>query len=987
MAKTLLNVDLDSAVADAASPAELLTRLCDAMLSECAEGLDTKREVERVSAMFLAYLHREGLLLLPQKSFLYPWFVVRGEPIHCFGQETIDYWRAIADVSAVAERTSLKENDLLRTLRGLRLTSTFATAQQLSDGLLQAFKDLWPKRNDVGMMVNLAFDTTIAKLGLSANRNEYQLRRPGRFRSTEAGPFGWVRSGVGISSQVLPMDYQPRPELFYWADFFSDALGLITAKDLSLFRGSAQSFLHFLNSLEVVPATIADVRAEIHINNKDTRLPTFRESLVREMPVVGGGQAARTALDRRTRTLSEVASMFAAQIVEQELGIGNPIDMGRVKFKGGPRRSKSVRPPMEVEKLDLIRAFNAKDDFAFSRSIKSHYRNVLKPETGRFGDVWFPAAGIAIDMLLELPFRSHQVRYLDSGEGDALVYDSASKSMIGNPSPLATKDRQQGAICMVRIGEGPGGLRAGSGGRNIPAIHVNTNKTAAHGSDEGWVVPWCPPYLEANLRRMIAWASKYVPVTQPVKARNASYIDEFAAEEVLALIPDTYPMFRDPAREDGQPVSRQILFAYWVALLTAVEIEYNRNRDPRSHVFFTKVMPDGSRQPLYDIHALRVSGITAMIERGMPPDMVQEVVGHASLVMTLYYNKVRASAIYGKLEDYFRKRGMTVDALVGLPFEELADKVFNLRSEADAEGVSMLKARFGERSTSWKVFPHGICPGGDCNSGGIYYKNAHQPVRTGACSICRYRVTGPMFLLGMVTNANTLMYQMRTLGEEIADLTKARYALEDAGKATASIDGSLELARRSFDAAAIEWAAEFEYIQVAAERLNVPDAADDTTGALMTPMDEPAFSARIESLPGFALVQTICEGAELVAGFQTGVREAAFARDEWLNTVMDANGYGPLLLKLPKEVRLAAGNLLGRAFLELVPEGNLEGIRAGTETIDVYPQLRVLCEGAASHIAATGSFDLPGLLASVTDPNEAPVSDGVQRLRSGGSAR
>jgi hypothetical protein len=43
-------------------------------------------------------------------------------------------------------------------------------------------------------------------------------------------------------------------------------------------------------------------------------------------------------------------------------------------------------------------------------------------------------------------------------------------------------------------------------------------------------------------------------------------------------------------------------------------------------------------------HTHRVSVVTAMIEAGMPPELVQDV-GHASLVMTLDYNRADASVL------------------------------------------------------------------------------------------------------------------------------------------------------------------------------------------------------------------------------------------------------------------------------------------------------------------------------------------------------
>lgn len=965
-----VGLHVDDWLREAGSASEFLGRLNAALLAETEEGRESARLRERVPAMFLAHLNREGVVLLPQRSSRFRWSSLKGRPAHCFGDGMLGYWSQIVEVSRVAERTSFKPYDLYRTLRGLRLTSTAAGPERLSDGLFGRYKALWADRNDVGMMANVAFDTTLALLGLSADRRDYRLKRPGDARKLDVGPFGWVKTKDVPGRDVSPPGYEPREDLFGWADFFTDALGLLKVKSIEGPRNAAALFLHYLATLKEVPAGIDAVDPVRHIHDPAGRGGTFRSWLTDRYPAKGTGPAARNALDRRTTVLSQVAGMFAAEIAAKGLRIPNPIDMRRDRFKSGSRRKKTTRPAMEAEKLELIRSFNAENDFAFSKSMTTHSRNVYDADAGCFRDVWFPAYAVLIDLLLQLPFRGFQARYLDSGEGDDLVFDPVTRDMVPNTGPLAARGRREGVLCLVDIGAAPKDRAGepedrdaepenrGGGPRRVLGVRVNTNKTAEHTADQGWTVPWCPPDLERNLLRMRDWAAKYVPVKEPVKAKKESYLDEFHDEEVVALIPDTYPLFRDPARRDGQPVSRETLFAYWVELLTAVEEEHNRERAPQNRIALTKLRADGTRAPIYDIHALRVSGITAMIDRGMPPDMVQEVVGHASMVMTLYYNRIRASRIYKALESYFRERGMGAEAIGAVPFDELAAKLFNMRRSEDSVGLEMLAAKFGSGDGSWKVLSHGICPGGDCATGGKWLKNAHLPLRPGACSLCRYRVTGPGFLMGMVVNANTIMFEMRRLGEEIAGLMKRRFALEDRGESTTAVDGRLELARRAFDAAAAEWSAEVQYVQAATELLNeLEDEASSgeapaagPVGALITPMDGEAFSARIEGRHEFHLLQSIAEGAEFVTNFRPGTREAIMDRDEWLNAVLDANGVQPLLLKLSAEERLRAGNLLGRAFMELVPEDKLDGLRFGVESLDVAPALRGLCEEAAERV-------------------------------------
>jgi hypothetical protein len=126
-------------------------------------------------------------------------------------------------------------------------------------------------------------------------------------------------------------------------------------------------------------------------------------------------------------------------------------------------------------------------------------------------------------------------------------------------------------------------------------------------------------------------------------------------------------------------------------------------------------------------------------------------------------------------------------------------------------------------------------------------------------------------------------------------------------------------------------------------------------------MDSQTFSARIQGRHEFHLLQSIAENAELVVTeFRPGLRQAIMDRDEWLNAVLDANGIEPLLLRLPKEERLKAGNLLGRAFMALVPEGKLDGLRFGVEALDIAPALRTLCEEAAAQVRVARKIEANG---------------------------
>ena len=443
------------------------------------------------------------------------------------------------------------------------------------------------------------------------------------------------------------------------------------------------------------------------------------------------------------------------------------VDLGSVKLP--PARTQSIRSAMDPELVEAIREFNRKGDFAFSRSIQKHYRNVVDPSDKRERSAWFPAYGILIDTLLAVPFRSHDARYFDTGQGDGTVFDPKQRKMVPNPRGCLST-RQEGAIQL-----------ASGANRNrddIWGLHVAVNKTAV-GNYQGRTIPYLPADIEANLLRMTGWAESYLPIEAPVAAEDDSYLHERRADEITALVPKVWPMFRDPNRRDGQPLSRGLLYDYWCELCEAVQNSLNTGRPADKHILLVHYgSPDateglasgngpsaeaadlerpvsaderaaalgetgpalesppsatGARKvrkagpkpavpwAIFDIHALRVTGITSMLRAGVPPDMVREVVGHAALVMTFYYRDISMRELHVQMADYFAKRKNSAEQLRGMSFDQLGNHLFNVH---DPRGIA---EQFGPGTgyqrlwgPSWKMFAHGICAAGDCATGGEF---------------------------------------------------------------------------------------------------------------------------------------------------------------------------------------------------------------------------------------------------------------------------
>ena len=192
-----------------------------------------------------------------------------------------------------------------------------------------------------------------------------------------------------------------------------------------------------------------------------------------------------------------------------------------------------------------------------------------------------------------------------------------------------------------------------------------------------------------------------------------------------------------------------------------------------------------ARKTPYTLHGLRVSGITAFIEAGVPLHVIAEFVsGHANLVMTLYYTKLQNFTISEQLqaaaasldeaaEDKFMKQLSDMsEAEFGASF--LANETTNQYRPDGAYGT-------------WTIQSDGFCVAGQtlCHEGGT-----DKDLETGVertvpivpsgfnCVMCKFYTTGTAFLPNQVALVNSLMCVLKERGSErdkiVADLKAAK---------------------------------------------------------------------------------------------------------------------------------------------------------------------------------------------------------------------
>jgi hypothetical protein len=678
------------------------------------------------------------------------------------------------------------------------------------------------------------------------------------------------------------------------------------------------------------------IRSEIKDDKDDDASPSFRSWLYRNH----GPETANKTL----ASLSEYFAIHLATLMpekdSQVIERLNPIKLKVDTFpREAPEPSKTVRTPIPRALLALLLDENRRDDYALSRGNPEHLRSALDPATGEYRKIWFPGPALLLELLILLPLRSFQARFLDSGELDETRHRIVAGKLESGKNPTGTKKRSEGVIRPFTDMEG----------EQSPGLHINTNKTGTE-SDGHQFIPWASEDILRLVERMSSWQEAHNPRLTLVPCSEKEGVDKLRrrGSATEKRFKKTIPLFRDPADADGWPLTRSALNQHWIKVNEAVERRL-ADAGKKALLVEKKTGTDGrmTKTATSDIHTLRVSGISGMVNAGISPELVREIAGHSTLIMTLYYVKTGAEAMRQKLDagwaDFFK--ASDDPALGEADFLELSKSLFN-SGETDLPKEMLARERRLGRGTL-HVFTHGVCPGGDCDSGG---EDGAPLPRAEACPLCRYRLTGPAFLPGLVMNANVLIHELRSLGLEIGALNAEIRALEDAGKMSAPLKAKVEALYRKSDAAANEWAAEAQYAKVAQdwlERSGPGEAAPVVFGA-------PAPECRLERASHFDLLQRLAEGGQTFPGSCPSV--VLTEHREYLNELLMASDMDPLLLKLKGGLRDKAAALLGKAVAGMVPEETQDGIRAGRSSLADFPNFENFFETLKAGVAA-GALD------------------------------
>lgn len=630
----------------------------------------------------------------------------------------------------------------------------------------------------------------------------------------------------------------------------------------------------------------------------------------------------------------------------------NPIIRQRIFGK----QAETYREALPLRYVHELIKILTENDFSWGRGVRSDYFMWPNPDGG-FTKVWSPVRTYAILLKLTLPLRTYQVRMLDSGECDTNIFrDGSWRKNDGRLAHAASRKRpvQRGFLRK---------FRDSITGREFTGFFINTNKTADSSKDpkdRGYEIPWQQEDVIKIAQDLLQWQGKYNPLLMPTKwesIHDKTVLRSYTSDMLKSRPPVCF-LFRDPCGTfPMEPVLDSRLQPYWAQLLEELERRVAKRGETLANgepIRFVQESGPRTFVANYDMHTLRVSLITAYAtEGGVPIQILSKcVAGHASILMTLYYNKPGPAYVSAKLADAQDKiqQSESENFLRFLQNEE----VRAASPMVVSNGPAGLTALDGSSPRTWVIGDLGICPVGAslCHQGGPILNTAvskphYSPVPGGPknCVRCRYFITGPAFLGGLVAHFNAVGVGITESAERLRSLEQEICDLEDNDLSDQSPDANRRLstayARRDrvleqVDIDAHNWHATFGLVErckaVLANSAGEGDANTDRKMDLILSGSLSDLRLAVAECSDFELYDAVCQRARIYPNENIVI--ANLRRGRLLDAMFARNGKKPIFAALTESEALEVGNQFVALLMARVGREDTNAIIEGRRMLD-----------------------------------------------------
>lgn len=548
---------------------------------------------------------------------------------------------------------------------------------------------------------------------------------------------------------------------------------------------------------------------------------------------------------------------------------------------------------------------------------------VFKRE-GSYYFLWVPTDWIMTYALTKIPLRGRQIAYNDSGEADKHIADLDDLGKIvwkKNTSAFAGMTDNQAFISKMPDGQ--------------LGIFTTTNKTKNDG--KGYTIPWIPDDLAYWLVRLRKWQQKYNPITKPTawtECVRTSFNESQLKEKGINCF-----LFRRFGEFEPANTTNALTFRLAAALY---------HTQPKSlplaelHGSPSSI---SAYESIYTPHSMRVSLITAYVmEMGMPIEVVMKIVGHSSVVMSIYYCKVSNKDIRQRLVEGEKIALKSEVEAIQKTIEQ--QKIEDIKNQLVGTNQELLSVLDNSVPAGNFVFrDYGICPyaATKCNEGGEIITNyLNAPVSPGYlgtqnCLRCRHFVTGPAFLGGLIAIANEILLQSNEQSDVCRKLQQKTNKIQEkiqyferqeyiANAKGVEFLHSKERHRLEIDLRNIE--SQYEtvamkldmylcdlqacYAHIKRSQTLVNGGNESSKLALIT-SSEAEIRIEIEEVDHYQQLQEVCDNAIIYRSCSAD--NAILPRTQILDKMVMFNDMMPRLFTLNKEQQLEAGNQIYKLLL------------------------------------------------------------------------
>lgn len=579
---------------------------------------------------------------------------------------------------------------------------------------------------------------------------------------------------------------------------------------------------------------------------------------------------------------------------------------------------------------DWMNIDESRIDYADPNCVWRHMKGVFRIVDGErqktdIYQIWSPVRFLAIYTLLRLPLRGQQILWLDSGEADdevaVLDTESINVRWESNSGPLAGKGskkrRPQGVIQR--------------GYKNEPNLYVTTNKTGRRAG--GYDIEWTPDELVYWFLLLRNWQAKYNTLTEPTPWLSLKECSK-TNKKILKARGTQCFLFRMDS--SGRPLGTHTAFENSLpALLFRIQREDENLAMENDNINGPRYITP------YTPHSLRVSLITAFIVDGDAPiHLMSKLVGHTSLVMTIYYTKLSG-------EQMRRTMGETEKRAAQITTERNCEKV---RIQGLRPIQSALIATDGNRSlienyvsnSACVVFDWGICPmsAAACHMGGELLHERKRQKMYGSveagylgqknCLRCRFFITGIPFLAGLVALANeialeihiesgrfqTYVAAVEKLEQEYYDTCQAHTAdLKQSQRKQAT--ANQQQSGGKLDSLLTDYAAINHYVQsclkLIKEENETAENSEEIRLIITGDLQEIGVSID-ESRTQYHLLAEICQNATI---YQSSNPSRALPLiSQAIDRMAENNNLAPAMYRLTDEQKLVVVNELNKLLIE-----------------------------------------------------------------------